>query len=91
MMGVLMRLPYTPPLLIVKVPPAMSSMEMLPSLAFLPNSVMTFSIPAKVSSSAPLITGTTSPWTTKSREGTKEMPGNQTKLNVSIVSSSEAP
>jgi hypothetical protein len=39
MMGVDSRLPYTPPLLMVKVPPAMSSMLMVPSRAFLPSSV----------------------------------------------------
>ena len=36
-MGVLKRLPYTPPLLMVKVPPAMSSMLIVPSRAFLPS------------------------------------------------------
>ena len=36
MMGVLIMEPYTPPLLIVKVPPAMSSMLIVPSRAFLP-------------------------------------------------------
>ncbi len=36
MMGVLIMEPYTPPLLMVKVPPAMSSMLMVPSRAFLP-------------------------------------------------------
>jgi hypothetical protein len=36
MMGVESMLPYTPPLLMVKVPPAISSMLMVPSRAFLP-------------------------------------------------------
>ena len=36
MMGVDIIDPYTPPLLMVKVPPAMSSMLMVPSRAFLP-------------------------------------------------------
>jgi hypothetical protein len=40
MMGVDSRLPYTPPLEIVKVPPAMSSMPMVPSRAFLPSMFM---------------------------------------------------
>jgi hypothetical protein len=40
MMGVPMREPYTPPLLMVKVPPAMSSMLMVPSLAFLPRAAI---------------------------------------------------
>ncbi len=36
MMGVDSRLPYTPPLEMVNVPPAMSSMLIVPSRAFLP-------------------------------------------------------
>ena len=36
MMGVDIMDPYTPPLLMVKVPPAMSSMLMVPSRAFFP-------------------------------------------------------
>jgi hypothetical protein len=40
MMGVDSMEPYTPPLLMVKVPPAMSSMEMVPSRAFLPSRLM---------------------------------------------------
>jgi hypothetical protein len=40
MMGVDSMLPYTPPLLIVKVPPAISSILMLPSRAFLPSMLM---------------------------------------------------
>ena len=37
MMGVDSSEPYTPPLLMVKVPPAMSSMLIVPSRAFLPS------------------------------------------------------
>ena len=40
MIGVLSRLPYTPPFEMVKVPPAMSSTEMVPSRAFLPRALM---------------------------------------------------
>ena len=40
MMGVDSRLPYTPPFEMVKVPPAISSMLMVPSLAFLPRPLM---------------------------------------------------
>lgn len=40
MMGVDSMLPYTPPLLMVKVPPAISSMLMVPSRAFLPRLLM---------------------------------------------------
>ena len=40
MIGVLSRLPYTPPFEMVKVPPAMSSTEMVPSRAFLPKALM---------------------------------------------------
>jgi hypothetical protein len=40
MMGVDSMLPYTPPLLIVKVPPAISSILTLPSRALLPNMLM---------------------------------------------------
>lgn len=40
MMGVEIKEPYTPPLLIVNVPPAMSSMLMVPSRAFLPKAAM---------------------------------------------------
>ncbi len=39
-MGVLNKLPYTPPLEMVNVPPAMSSIEMVPSLAFLPRALI---------------------------------------------------
>lgn len=39
-MGVESREPYTPPLLMVKVPPAMSSILMVPSRAFLPRPLM---------------------------------------------------
>ena len=42
MMGVLNRLPYTPPFEMVNVPPAMSSMEMVPSLAFLPSALIAY-------------------------------------------------
>lgn len=40
MIGVDSRLPYTPPLEMVKVPPAISSMPMVPSRAFLPKALM---------------------------------------------------
>ena len=40
MMGVDSMLPYTPPLEMVKVPPAMSSMEIVPSRAFFPSAAM---------------------------------------------------
>lgn len=40
MMGVDNSEPYTPPLLMVKVPPAMSSMLMVPSRAFLPSALI---------------------------------------------------
>jgi hypothetical protein len=40
MMGVDSMEPYTPPLLMVNVPPAMSSMAMVPSRAFLPSMLM---------------------------------------------------
>lgn len=40
MIGVLSMLPYTPPLLMVNVPPAISSIEMLPSRALRPSSLM---------------------------------------------------
>src|SRR5690242_13131613 len=40
MMGVDIMEPYTPPLLMVNVPPAMSSMLMVPSRAFLASSLM---------------------------------------------------
>mmetsp|Transcript_5540 Transcript_5540/g.14380 ORF Transcript_5540/g.14380 Transcript_5540/m.14380 type:complete len:311 (+) Transcript_5540:345-1277(+) len=62
MMGVLSKLPKTPPFVIENVPPAMSSMLMVPSLAFWPKSAMFFSTPANVSWSASLNTGTTSPF-----------------------------
>ena len=49
MMGVDSREPYTPPLEMVKVPPAMSSMEMVPSRAFLPRALMVCARPSAVS------------------------------------------
>eukprot|EP00955_Chlamydomonas_euryale_P114645 366294-Chlamydomonas_euryale.AAC.6 len=61
MIGVDIIEPYTPPLEMVKVPPAMSSIEMVPSRAFLPSAARDFSIPAKLRPSAPRSTGTTSP------------------------------
>lgn len=60
-MGVLSRLPYTPPFEIVNVPPAISSMERVPVRAFSPSSLIFFSMPAKPSLSASRRTGTTRP------------------------------
>lgn len=42
MMGVDNREPYTPPLLIVKVPPDISSMLRVPSFAFLPSATISY-------------------------------------------------
>lgn len=42
MIGVDSMLPYTPPLLMVKVPPAMSSMLIVPSRAFLPSALIAY-------------------------------------------------
>jgi hypothetical protein len=53
--------PNTPPLEIEKVPPVISSMPSLPSLAFWPNSAIFFSISAKLSWSALRTIGTTRP------------------------------
>jgi hypothetical protein len=53
--------PNTPPLVMVKVPPVSSSMEMVPSRAFSPYSAMAFSMPAKPRLSASRITGTSRP------------------------------
>ena len=61
MMGVLKRLPYTPPLDIVNEPPAISSIDMVPSFAFLASVLISFSISAKFILPASQITGTTRP------------------------------
>ena len=61
MIGVESNEPNTPPFEIVKVPPRISSIESVPSLAFLPKSAMVFSISAKLIASAERMTGTTSP------------------------------
>ena len=53
--------PYTPPLLMVNVPPCRSSIVSFPSLAFSEISLIFFSISANESSSAFLKTGTTKP------------------------------
>ena len=42
-MGVPIKLPYTPPFEIVKVPPAMSAIEMVPSRAFLASALIAYS------------------------------------------------
>lgn len=61
MIGVLKRLPWTPPFEIVNVPPAISSIDMEPSFAFLARVLISFSISAKFIFSALRITGTTRP------------------------------
>lgn len=61
-MGVLRRLPYTPPLEIVNEPPAISSIDIVPAFAFLPRMLISFSISAKFMLSALRITGTTRPY-----------------------------
>ena len=61
MIGVDSIEPKVPPLEIEKVPPVISSMPSLPSLAFWPNSEIFFSISAKVIWSALRMTGTTRP------------------------------
>ncbi len=60
--GVLMSEPKTPPLVIVNVPPSISSIERLPSLPLAAKCATTFSIPSIVRLSALRITGTTSPF-----------------------------
>ena len=62
MIGVLIRLPNTPPLEMVKVPPLMSSMVSVPSRARAPKSAMSFSIRAKLLAWASRTTGTTRPF-----------------------------
>lgn len=62
MIGVLKRLPYTPPFDIVNVPPAISSIDMEPSAAFLARVLISFSISAKFIPPALRTTGTTRPW-----------------------------
>ena len=61
MIGVDISEPKTPPFEMVKVPPVMSSIVSVPSLARLPKSPIVFSMPAKDRLSALRITGTTSP------------------------------
>ena len=61
MIGVDISEPNTPPLEMVKVPPFISSIVSLPSLAFLPKSPIVFSICATLSDSALRMTGTTRP------------------------------
>lgn len=61
MIGVLKRLPYTPPLDIVNEPPAISSIDIEPSFAFFARVLIAFSISAKFILSALRRTGTTRP------------------------------
>ena len=61
MMGVESMEPKTPPLEMENVPPVISSMPSLPSLAFAPYSAIFFSISAKLIWSAFLKMGTTKP------------------------------
>ena len=61
MMGVDNMEPNTPPLLMEKVPPVISSMPSLPSRAFTPYSAIFFSISAKLIWSALRSMGTTKP------------------------------
>jgi len=60
--GVDIMEPNTPPLVMVKVPPVISSNVNLFSLAFIANSATAYSIPANVSDSAFFIIGTTNPF-----------------------------
>ena len=62
MIGVDISEPNTPPLEMVKVPPFMSSIVSVPSLARLPKSAMVFSISAKLMPAASRTTGTTRPF-----------------------------
>ena len=59
--GVESRDPYTPPLVMVKVPPVRSSGRILFSLARLPNSAMARSMSAKLMRAVLRSTGTTRP------------------------------
>ena len=61
MMGVESIEPNVPPLEMVKVPPVISSMPNLPSLALAPNSAIFFSMSAKLICSALRKIGTTKP------------------------------
>ena len=54
--------PKIPPLVIVKVPPCISSIDNFPSLALVANLIISFSIWSKLKLSAFLITGTTNPF-----------------------------
>ena len=61
MIGVDSIEPKIPPLVMVKVPPVISSIESLPSRAFTANLTTSFSTSSKLIDSAFLITGTMSP------------------------------
>ena len=61
-MGVLSMLPNTPPFVMVKVPPVISSMVSLPSRAFTASSLILASISARLMRSALRITGTMRPF-----------------------------
>src|SRR5205814_1324402 len=60
-MGVLIRLPNTPPFVMVKVPPCNSSIDNLLSLALAASSITFFSISAMLRLSTLRITGTVNP------------------------------
>ena len=60
-MGVDISEPYTPPFVMVNVPPVSSAMLSLLSRALPASSPISFSMPANVSLSALRTTGTTSP------------------------------
>ena len=68
MIGVESSEPNTPPLEMVKVPPCISSMVSVPSLARLPKSAIVFSISAKLSAWASRMTGTTRPLRRRDRD-----------------------
>ncbi len=61
-MGVLSMLPNTPPLVMVKVPPVISSMLSLPSRALIASSLIFASISARLMRSALRTTGTIRPF-----------------------------
>jgi hypothetical protein len=61
MMGVLINDPNTPPLVMLKLPPLMSSSVSVPSFAFVANARMAASMPANDMRSASRSTGTTRP------------------------------
>eukprot|EP00982_Pelagococcus_subviridis_P009824 30948-Pelagococcus_subviridis.AAC.3 len=62
MMGVPFKLPKTPPLLIVNVPPVISSSDSVPSLAFFPYAAIWASTSANDIASTSRSTGTTRPF-----------------------------